>query len=174
VVAPVHAAPFFVYVAVYPVAAGVSAFHVNFTDVVVLVPHCKFNFISGFTVIVYCCFDPLQLFNVGSTSTVLVIAEAIVLVAVKDGVLPVPLPDPKPTAVLLFVHAYVAPDGVDENAEAATVAPLHGVRLVSVLNVGVGFIVIVNVFTKPGQPLNVGITDTVPTMSTPVAFAGAV
>jgi hypothetical protein len=96
------------------------------------------------------------------------------LVAVNDGVLPVPLADPKPTAVLLFVHAYVAPDGVDENAEAETVAPLHGVRFVRVLIVGVGFIVIVNVFAAPGQPLNVGITDTVPTMSTPVAFAGAV
>jgi hypothetical protein len=129
---------------------------------------------SGFTVMVYCFLAPLHPFNVGSTSTVLVIAEAIVLVAVKEGVLPVPLADPKPTAVLLFVHAYVDPDGVDEKAEVATVAPLHGVRLVSVPNVGVGFMVIVNVFAAPGQPFNVGVTDTVPTMSTFVAFAGAV
>jgi hypothetical protein len=129
---------------------------------------------SGFTVMVYCFLAPLHPFNVGSTSTVLVIAEAVVLVAVNEGVLPVPFADPKPTAVLLFVHAYVDPDGVDEKAEVATVAPLHGVRLVSVPNVGVGFMVIVNVFAAPGQPFNVGVTDTVPTMSTPVAFAGAV
>jgi hypothetical protein len=43
-----------------------------------------------------------------------------------------------------------------------------------VLNIGVGFIVILNVFAKPGQPSKVGVTDTVPSMSTPVAFAGAV
>ncbi len=129
---------------------------------------------SGLTVMVYCFLAPLHPFNVGSTSTVLVIAEAVVLVAVKEGVLPVPLPDPKPTAVLLFVHAYVDPDGVVENTEAATTSPLHGVKLVSVLNVGVGFIVILNVFAKPGQPSKVGVTDTVPSMSTPVAFEGAV
>jgi hypothetical protein len=123
---------------------------------------------------VYCFLAPLHPFNVGSTSTVLVIAEAVVLVAVKEGVSPVPLADPKPTAVLLFVHAYVAPDGVDEKAEAATVAPLHGVRLVRLPIVGVGLIVILNVLDAPGQPFNVGVTVTVPTMSTPVAFAGAV
>jgi len=128
---------------------------------------------SGFTVMVYCFFTPLHPFSVGSTSTVLVIAEAVALVAVKEGVLPVPLADPKPTAVLLFVHAYVEPDGVDENTDAATVAPLHGVTLVRAPNVGVGFMVIVNVFAVPRQPFNVGVTDTVPTMSTPVAFAGA-
>jgi len=122
---------------------------------------------------VYCFLTPLHPFNVGSTSTVLVIAEAVVLVAVKDAVLPVPLADPKPTAVLLFVHANVEPDGVDENTDAATTSPLHGVTLVSVPNEGVGFMVIVNVFAVPGQPFNVGVTDTVPTMSTPVAFAGA-
>ena len=123
---------------------------------------------------VYCFLVPLHPFNVGSTTTVLVIAEAVVLVAVNDGVLSVPLADPKPTAVLLFVHAYVDPDGVDENADAATTSPLHGVRLVSVLNVGVGFIVILNVFAVPEQPLNVGVTETVPTMSMFVAFDGAV
>jgi hypothetical protein len=129
---------------------------------------------SGFTLIVYCCFAPLHPFNVGSTTTVLVIAEAVVLVAVNDGVLSVPLADPKPTAVLLFVHANVDPEGVVENTDAATTSPLHGVRLVSVLNVGVGFIVILNVFAGPEQPFNVGVTETVPTMSTFVAFDGAV
>lgn len=128
---------------------------------------------SGFTVIVYCFFVPLHPFNVGSTSTVLVIAEAVVLDAVNNGVLPVPLAEPKPTPVLLFVHAYVDPDGVVENTDAATTSPLHGVRLVSVPNVGVGFMVILNVFAKPGHPSKVGVTDTVPSMSKPVAFAGA-
>jgi hypothetical protein len=129
---------------------------------------------SGFTLIVYCCFAPLHPFNVGSISTVLVIGVVVVFVVVNEGVLLVPLADPKPTAVLLFVHANVDPEGVDENADAATKSPLHGVRLVRVPNVGVGFIVILNVFAGPEQPFNVGVTDTVPTMSTPVAFDGAV
>ena len=129
---------------------------------------------SGLTVIVYCCFNPLQPFNVGSTSTVLVIAEAVVLDAVNDGVLSTPLEDPKPTAVLLFVHTYVAPDGVVEKTEAPTDSPLHFTRSDGSTITGVGLIVILKLFAIPEHPSNVGTTLTVPTMSTPVAFDGAV
>jgi len=129
---------------------------------------------SGFTLIVYCCFAPLHPFNVGSISTVLVIGVVVVFVAVKEGVLPVPLADPKPTAVLLFVHANVDPEGVVEKTDAATASPLHFIRSSGSAITGVGFIVIVNVFAGPEQPFNVGVTETVPTMSTFVAFDGAV
>lgn len=65
----------------------------------------------GFTVIVYVLAIPRQPFKVGVTVIVPDILDVPVLVAVKEGTLPVPLAA-SPIAVLLFVHAKVAPEGV--------------------------------------------------------------
>ena len=68
----------------------------------------------------------MQPFRVGVTVIVPEIAVVPVLVAVKLGVLPLPLAA-RPMAVLLFVHANVAPEGVEAKLLAATVAPAQTV-----------------------------------------------
>ena len=65
----------------------------------------------GFTVIVYVIGVPGQPATVGVTVIVEVIAAAVKLVAVNDGVFPVP-EAPNPMAAFVFVQAYVAPAGV--------------------------------------------------------------
>ena len=65
----------------------------------------------GFTVIVYVFGVPGQPATVGVTVIVEVIAAAVKLVAVNDGVFPVP-EAPNPMAAFVFVQAYVAPAGV--------------------------------------------------------------
>jgi hypothetical protein len=71
-----------------------------------------------------------------------VIGDEVALVAVNEGVFPVPLAA-RPIAVLLFVHAKVAPVTGLVNADAATEPPLHTVILAGTTTVGVGLIVIV-------------------------------
>ena len=69
---------------------------------------------------------PGQPSNDGVTVMVAVTGEVPVLVAVNDGMLPVPLA-PRPMLVLLFDHAYVVvpPLLVVPKLTAAVAAPLH-------------------------------------------------
>ena len=71
---------------------------------------------------VYATGVPAQPANVGVTVIVPLIAAPVALVALKAGTFPVPEP-PKPIAVLLFVHAKVAPTGVLVNAPTGTASP---------------------------------------------------
>jgi hypothetical protein len=73
---------------------------------------------------------------------VAVIGDAPAFVAVKDGVLVLPLAT-RPIAVLEFVQVKVAPAGVDANVLAATVCPAQTVTLASATTVGNGFTVTV-------------------------------
>ena len=65
---------------------------------------------------------PLHPFSVGVTVIVAEMGVEPVLVAVKEGKLPVPLA-PKPIAVLLFAQLNVVPACGDENVVIGTVAP---------------------------------------------------
>ena len=65
---------------------------------------------------------PTQPLSVGVTVTVDVMEEAVVLVTVKAGVLPVP-PDPRPTAALLLLQAKVVPGNGPESVVMGAVAP---------------------------------------------------
>ena len=71
-----------------------------------------------------------------------VMAEPVAFVAVKAGVLPVPLPA-KPIAVLELVHVKVAPAGVLTNEFIGTAAPAQNIRLGSAVTIGNGFTVMV-------------------------------
>ena len=57
------------------------------------------------------------------------------LVAVNEGIFPLPLA-PRPMVVLLLVHAKVAPVGVLVNVAAATVVPEHCVISAGTVTVG--------------------------------------
>ena len=85
---------------------------------------------------------PVQPESVGVTVMVDVIGLVPVLVAVNAGVFPVPLAA-KPMVVLEFVHAKVAPAGVEAKAEAATAPPLQTVMFAGAVMDGFGFTVIV-------------------------------
>lgn len=67
------------------------------------------------------------------------IFPAVELVAVNEGMLPVPLAA-NPMAVLEFVHVYVAPGGVLVKLVAATVLLLHTTILAGTVAVGVKLI----------------------------------
>jgi len=74
----------------------------------------------GFTIIVYVKVGPTQVLAVGVIVIVAVIGDVVVLIAVKDGGLPIPFA-PSPTAVLLLVHVKLVPDiGPDNDVRGAT------------------------------------------------------
>ena len=78
----------------------------------------------GFTVITKLVDGPEQLFADGVTVIVAVIAALVLLVAVKEAILPLPLA-PRPIAVLLFVQLYDVP--VPLNVTAVVDILLHTV-----------------------------------------------
>lgn len=98
-----------------------------------------------------------------------------VLVAVKLGILPVPMAS-KPIAVFVLVQSYtIVPPVVGLlNTTAAVGAPLQTVWLATGFTTGTGLTVIVNVLDGPVQltpPLvNTGVTTIVPTLGALVAF----
>ena len=104
----------------------------------------------GFTVIVKLTGPPPQPDAVGVTVMVAVIGALVVLVAVNDGILPVPLAA-SPMAVLLLVQLYTDPGGRPLNTTAVVVAPLHSNWLAGWFTVAVGFTVIVKVIGVPVQ-----------------------
>jgi len=93
--------------------------------------------------------------------------------AIHEEIFPVPLAV-SPILILEFVHAKVAPEGVLTKLPTFIVAPGQTAILDIEETEGLGYIVTVNVIGEPWQPLRVGITEIVPTIFTPVAFAGAV
>ena len=97
---------------------------------------------KGFTVILYVTALPVQPFKVGVIVMVAVIAAFVPFVAVKPGTFPVP-GFPKPIAVLSFVQAYVAPDGVLVKFVAGTATPAQTVMSDGAVVVGTGFTVMV-------------------------------
>jgi len=116
----------------------------------------------GFTVIVNVVAVPVQpLAVVGVTVIVAVIGAAVVLVAVKLGILPWPLAA-SPIAVLLFVQLNIVPATVPVKLIAAVAAPLQSVWFVTGPTVALGFTVIVNVIGAPVHPLALGVTVIVP------------
>jgi hypothetical protein len=84
---------------------------------------------------------------------VAIMADVVVLVAVKPGVLVVPLAT-KPIAVLELVHVKVAPVGVLINPFEGTAAPAQYVRLGSASTVGNGFTVTITASVE-AQPVEV-------------------
>lgn len=93
----------------------------------------------------------------GVTVIVAVIGVLPLLVAVNEGMFPVPLA-PNPMPVLLFVHVNVPPEGILVKLVAATVALLQTVILEGTVTVGVGLTVIVYDAEVPEHKLTVGVT----------------
>ena len=96
----------------------------------------------GFTVMVYVEGVPGQPLAVGVTVIVAVIGAVPALVAVKAGVLPVPLAA-RPIAALELVHAKVVPATPLVKLLAATAPPLQTVMLAGTVTAGLGFTVMV-------------------------------
>ena len=89
---------------------------------------------------------------------VAVMGDAPVLVAVKEGILPLPLAA-RPIDVLLFVHANVAPEGVLLKVLPGTEAPSQTLLSEGAVATGIGFTV---TFTVPAglvQPETVTVTE---------------
>jgi hypothetical protein len=105
--------------------------------------------------------DPTQPFNVGVAVTepdTGVVDPPVV--PVNGAILPLPLA-PRPIEVLLFVHATVAPVGVDTNAPGATCCWSQTAISGMALSCGIGFTITLEVPT-PEQPLLV-LTESVTT-----------
>ena len=96
----------------------------------------------------------------GVTVMVAVIGAAVVLVAVKLAILPVPAAA-KPIAVLLFVQLYTVPATVPVKFTGAILAPLQTNWSAGWLTLALGFTVTVNVVAVPLQEIpalvNVGV-----------------
>ena len=73
-----------------------------------------------------------------------------VFVAGKDMIFPVPLAE-RPMAVLSLDQVKLVPATVPEKGATAAALPLQNTWLAGWVTVGVGFTVIGNVFTGPGQ-----------------------
>ena len=111
----------------------------------------------GFTVIVKFCGIPGQPFAVGLTVIVAVTGATVLLVAVKEAILPVPVP-PRLIDTMLLVHAKVVPVVALLNVNALWVAPLQSAWLDGTITLGVGYTVIVKFCDIPTQPFADGVT----------------
>ncbi len=78
----------------------------------------------GFTVMVKFAGTPGQPFNDGTMVTTAVIVAPLLLVAVNEGMFPVP-DAPRPMAVLLLLHEKMVPATGPDNTVADAVAPLQ-------------------------------------------------
>ena len=85
------------------------------------------------------------------------IGAAVALVAVNDGMLPVPFAT-NPIAIFELVQVKLPPVGVLTKIAASTVALLHTTVSAGTSTVGVGFTVMVKLDGVPAQPLTVGVT----------------
>jgi hypothetical protein len=97
------------------------------------------------------------------------IGAAVALVAVNDGILPVPFAT-NPIAILELVHVKLPPVGVLTKIAASTVALLHTTVSAGTITVGVGFTVMVKLDGVPAQPLTVGVTVIVAVMGAVVVL----
>jgi hypothetical protein len=112
---------------------------------------------------------PGQPATVGVTVIVVVIAAAVALVAVKEGVFPVP-EAAKPMAAFELVQANVPPAGVLTKADAGTLLPLQTVMFAGTVTVGVGLTVMLYELGVPTQPAKVGVTVIVPEIAAALVF----
>ncbi len=97
---------------------------------------------EGMTVIVYTDAFPGQVFSVEVTDIVAVIKALVLLIAVNEGIFPLPV-DANPIEASELVQANVAPAGVLVKLVAATEALLQTVMFAGTATVGVGLTVIV-------------------------------
>jgi hypothetical protein len=100
---------------------------------------------------------PTQPLAVGVTVIVAITVAVLALVAVKEGMSPVPLPA-RPMDGVLLTQAKVVPATGPEIVMADVVAPLQYATLLIALTVAVGYTVMVNEMGGPTQPLAVGVT----------------
>jgi hypothetical protein len=123
----------------------------------------------GFTVIVKVIGVPLQPLAEGVTVIVATTGVEPVLVAVNDGILPVPVAG-RPMDGWLLVHVKVVPATGQLKVIGAVVAPLQYAALLTGFTIGVGLTVIVNVIGVPVQPFADGVTVIVATTGAVPAF----
>jgi len=133
---------------------------------------------SGLTMILKVVTGPEQPFRTADTPMFAIIGVPEMLVgATKAEMFPIPLAG-KPIDTLSFVQLNVSlPPVFAAKFIAEMGAPEQTVTSLIVLTIGVGLILMVNVFTLLPllvQPLEVADTVIVPTMSAPVLLAGAV
>jgi hypothetical protein len=112
---------------------------------------------------------PGQPATVGVTVIVAVIAAAVALVAVKEGVFPVP-EAAKPMAAFELVQVNVPPAGVLTKADVGTLPPLQTVMFAGTVTVGVGLTVMLYELGVPTQPAKVGVTVIVPEIAAALVF----
>lgn len=109
------------------------------------------------------CVGPVQPLATGVTVIVAVTGAAPELVAVNDGMFPLP-EAARPMPALSLVQLNVVPPTAPEKLTAAVVAPLHKVWSAGSTTFGVGCTVMVNVCAGPVHPLAAGITVMVAVM----------
>ena len=111
-----------------------------------------FTVAVGFTVMVNVVDPPLQvippLVKLDVTVMVAVTGVLVVLIAVNDGIVAVPLA-PSPMEVLLLLQLYTAPATGPVIVTAVVAVPLHTVWLAITFTDGVGLTVIVKVLDVP-------------------------
>jgi hypothetical protein len=108
---------------------------------------------------------PEQPFSVGVTVTVpTIFAPVLFGAAVKFVICVLPVA-PKPVAIFVFVHAKVAPVGVEIQSSGLTKSPGQTVIFAGVETLGFGFTVIVKLVGLPIQLFKVGITAILVTKS---------
>ena len=117
----------------------------------------------GYTVMVKDKGVPTQPLAVGVTVMVAITVTVLALVAVKEGMSPVPLPA-SPMDGVLLTHAKVVPATGPATGINEVVAPLQYVTLLIALTVGVGLTVMVNDNGVPMQPFALGVIVTVATI----------
>ncbi len=154
-------------------AANMLPLHIILLDRVVTLA-------EGFTVIVKVIGVPLQLLilvNIGVTVTVAITGVFPVLVAVKEGILPVPeAANPMDVIELLQLYVVVPPVLFVEKSTEEIVSPLHTEIFVTALTCANGLMVMVNVLEGPAQFVppfeKVGVTVIVATIGLLVLFIG--
>ena len=115
-----------------------------------------FTVAVGFTVMVNTMFVPVHPFAVGVTVIVATVGAVPALVAVNNGIFPVPLAA-RPTVGLLFVQTKVVPATGLPIVTTEVVAPLQNAIFPIGFTTGVGYNVIVNVDGVPMQPFADGV-----------------
>ena len=100
---------------------------------------------------------PIQPFAFGVTVIVAIMGVKPLFVVIKEAMFPLPVAA-KPMDGVSFVQSKVVPVTLPENVIAPLATPLHLIRLVIGLTIGVGFMVMVNVFGEPVQVLAEGVT----------------
>lgn len=123
----------------------------------------------GLTVMVKVLSGPVQVLALGVTVTVPLIGAVVELVAVKEAILPEPLPA-NPMFVLPLTHAKPVPATGPVKVTGADEAPLQRVWFAIASTVGVGLTVMIKVMGVPVHPLAVGVTVRVPLMGADVAL----